>query len=303
MKKKILLTGGGGFAAGNIISQANIDSNFEIHAIELREVPFNQERLIWHILDLQDSERLKDTFYRVQPDVLVHAAAISDIDYCEAHRDIAENVNTDVTALFVTLCREMSCRLIYFSSDSVFDGSKGNYTEEDQAEPINVYARTKVKSENIIKQHAQNWVIIRPSLIMGLPVWEAGNSFFWRMVKSLQKGKEVAFPKGEIRSPIDVITLSKAILEIANHAYSGILHLSGNNAVSRFDMARRIADRLGYPKNLVVDREPVIDSGRAPRPVNVSLCNKKAQMILKTPMLSLDEGIDLILTSKGEIGL
>jgi dTDP-4-dehydrorhamnose reductase len=129
---------------------------------------------------------------------------------------------------------------------------------------------------------------------MGFPVREAGNSFLWRMVNTLGRGEAVAFPRSEVRSPIDVITLSQAILELANHSYCGILHLSGNNALSRFDMAKRIADKLGYPTNLVVDKKPSIETGRAPRPRDVSLCNNRAKMILKTPMLDLNEGIDLI---------
>lgn len=281
--------------AGNIIFQAEMIEYFEIHAIELEEVPLSQDRLIWHIFDLQDGERLRKTFLRVDPDVLVHTAAISDIDYCEAHQEFAEQINVGVTKLLVSLCNETKCRLIYFSSDSVFDGTMGGYTEADPPEPVNFYAKTKVRSENAIRQMSGKWVVVRPSLIMGFPVREAGNSFLWRMVDTLRRGEEVAFPRSEVRSPIDVITLSQAILELANHSYGGVLHLSGNDTLSRFDMAKRVAERLGYPDRLIVDKKPSIGTGRAPRPPDVSLCNTLAKRILKTPMLELDEGIDLIL--------
>jgi len=294
-KKKIIITGGGGFAAGNIIYQAMRFEHFEVHAIELRNVPLVQARLEWHVFDLQNGEELKNTINRVNPDVIVHTAAVSDIDYCEAHQEIAEKTNVGVTELLVSICNETKCRLIYFSSDSVFDGIAGNYTEEDQPKPVNFYANTKVRSENLIRENSRNWVIVRPSLIMGFPVKGAGNSFLWRMVKTLRRGEAVAFPRIEVRSPIDVITLSRAILELADHSYCGILHLSGNNALSRFDMARSIATRLGYPAELIVDKKPSVETGRAPRPRNVSLSNIRAKKILETPMLDLDEGIDLII--------
>jgi dTDP-4-dehydrorhamnose reductase len=301
MKRKILVTGGGGFAAGNIIRRAGSNENIDIHAIELHKVAMTQDRLTWYQLDLLDSTGLKEIFGKVKPDVLIHAAAVSDIDYCQVHQDVAAKVNVGVTELLISLCDAFNCRFIYFSSDSVFDGEKGNYTEEDQPKPVNFYAATKISSENFIKQRIDNWVILRPSLILGFPVAGTGNSFLWRMEQSLQKNLAVAFPKTEIRSPVDVITLSDAILELASNTFTGILHLSGNNAVSRYDMALRITRRLGYPVELVVDQKPAVASGRAPRPRDVSLCNDLAKSVLRTPLRDLDEEIDLILGNRSGI--
>ena len=298
MKRKILVTGGGGFAAGNIIRRARSYENIEMHALELHNVAMTQERVTWYQLDLMDGEGVKNTFTKVKPDVLIHAAAVSDIDYCQAHQDIAAKVNVGVTELLISLCVAFDCRFIYFSSDSVFDGEKGNYTEEDQPNPINFYALTKTRSENFIKQRIDNWVILRPSLILGFPVAGAGNSFLWRMEQSLQKNQPVAFPRTEIRSPVDVISLSDAILELASHSFTGILHLSGNEAISRYEMARRITRRLGYPVELVVDQKPAVATGRAPRPRNVSLCNSLAKSVLRTPLRDLEEEIDLILENR-----
>jgi dTDP-4-dehydrorhamnose reductase len=301
MKTKILLTGGGGFTGGNIIFRAKARENIEIHAVELHKASITQDRLNWYELDLLDSTGVEKLFWRVKPDVLVHTAAISDIDYCQVHQKIAEKVNVGVTEHLLSLCRKLPCRLIYFSSDSIFDGKKGSYMEEDQANPLNFYALTKVRSENLIKKQAENWVIIRPSLILGFPVREAGNSFLWRMEQSMQKNQPVAFPKSEIRSPVDVITLSDAILELSNHPYNGILHLSGNNAISRYDMAKHITKKLGYAVELVIDRKPTIASGRAPRPRDVSLCNYVAKKVLKTRMRDLDDGIDLIIRNRSAV--
>ena len=297
MNRTILLTGGGGFVAGNIISP-NRSRNI-IEAVEQRPVPIWSDNLTWHILDLQDSAELRQLFHRLKPDVIIHTAAISDIDYCEAHQKIAESVNVGVTRTLVDLCVERNVRLIYFSSDSIFNGQKGGYVEEDIPKPLNFYGRTKVEGEKIVQQDCRNWVIIRPSLITGLPLLEAGNSFFWRLIKELKQGKKAAFPKEEIRSPVDAVTLSRAVLELAENDFKGILHLAGNDTLTRFEIAQQIVGKLGYPLDLVVDKKPQVTTGRAPRPRDVSLNNTKAHSVLKTPMLDLEEALDLIIENRG----
>ena len=232
--------------------------------------------------------------------MVIHTAALSDIDYCQAHQEDAERVNVGITQTLVNLCAGVGGRMIYFSSDSIFDGRKGKYVEEDLPEPLHFYGHTKVQGEKTVQQGGDDWVIIRPSLVVGLPVLEAGNSFLWRMIKELKQGRTVAFPQQEIRSPLDAITLSRAVLELAGNNYRGVLHLSGNDAMNRFDMAQRIVDKLGYPSESVIDKKPVVDSGRAKRPRDVSLLNTRAKAVLDTPMLDFDRALDLVIENKGK---
>jgi dTDP-4-dehydrorhamnose reductase len=297
MKKTLLLTGGGGFVGANIIAQA--PSGVALQAIDPYPVPLERKNLSWQRFDLRDSGTLQALFLSLDPRVVVHTAAISDIDYCQANQDLAEAVNVGVTRQLVELCRKTGAKLIFFSSDSVFNGQKGNYRETDKPDPVNFYARTKVEAEKMIEGSLQDWVIVRPSLILGLPILGQGNSFLWRMIQSLKKRQQVAFPKAEIRSPVDVITLSRAVLELAQGGYRGILHLSGNDTLSRFAMAQAIARALGYPVELVADTLPSLAIGRAPRPANVSLDNRKAKKVLKTPMMGFAEALRLIIENRG----
>lgn len=294
---RLLVTGGGGFVGGNLIRQA--EGAWDVHAIDRRAEDLHGPGLTWHELDLNDQAQVRKVFESVRPTAVVHTAAASDIDWCEANEEPARRVNVGVTALLAELSRSYGARLVYFSSDSIFDGTRGGYSEEDAPEPLNVYARTKVEGERIVARMESPWVIVRPSLVLGLPVGEEGNSFLWRMAQSLKKGLTVAFPRGEIRSPIDVITLSRAVLELAAGHHQGIYHLSGNDAMTRFDMARRICARLGYASSLVVDKKPQIATGRAKRPANVSLSNAKASRALKTPMVDFDTGLELVIQQRG----
>jgi dTDP-4-dehydrorhamnose reductase len=283
----------------NIVAQAPL--GLALQAIDPNAVALERENLSWHRFDLRDSATLQALFLSVYPRVVVHTAAISDIDSCQANQDLAQAVNVGVTRQLVELCRQTGARLVFFSSDSVFNGRMGNFRETDKPDPVNYYARTKVEAEKMIEENLKNWVIVRPSLILGLPVLGSGNSFLWRMIQSLKEGRQVAFPKTEIRSPIDVITLSRAVLELAAIGYTGILHLSGNDALSRFAMAQAIARALGYPLELVADSLPSVASGRAPRPANVVLDNRKAKEVLKTPMKGFAEALRLIIENRGNM--
>jgi dTDP-4-dehydrorhamnose reductase len=301
MDRTVLVTGAGGFVAGNIITQGGKGVTF--HGLEKVPADLSGDNLIWHAIDLRDADALGEIFSAIAPDVVIHTAALSDIDYCQAHQEEAEQVNVGITRTLVDLCAGARARMIYFSSDSIFDGRKGKYVEEDPPAPLHFYGKTKVQGEKIVQQGCDDWVIIRPSLIVGLPVLEAGNSFLWRMIKELKLGRTVAFPKQEIRSPLDVITLSRAVLELAGNNYRGILHISGNDTMNRFDMAQRIVGKLGYPTDSVIDKKPVVNSGRAQRPRDVSLNNARAKAVLATPMLDFDQALELIIENKGDKAL
>jgi dTDP-4-dehydrorhamnose reductase len=184
------------------------------------------------------------------------------------------------------------------STDSIFDGVKGMYTEDDQPNGLNFYADTKIRAEKIVRDTVARGVITRLSLVMGLPVLGAGNSFLAKMFDSLKKGEQVKFPVNEIRTPMDVITIGRAFLEIAANDFTGTLHLAGSTRINRYEMACQIAEKLGLSRDLVVSTDSNAIPGRAPRPNDASLDNAKAKRVLTTPMQTLMSGLDLVLKSK-----
>ena len=301
MKRRLLLTGAAGFVGGNITREA--ETEWEIHGVDRVAFATTNPGVVSHVVDLLDASEVRRIFETVRPEVVVHTAAMSDIDYCEANPNAAARVNVGVTELLVSVCRELDAKIVYFSSDSIFDGTTGLYREDDLPVPVNVYGETKVRAERVVMNLAPCWVIVRPSLVMGLPVGDIGNSFLCRMVGALKRGEKVAFPRAEIRSPVDVITLSRAVLELSSRKICGHFHLSGNDGMSRFEMAQRICDRLHYPRDAVIDKKPDIVTGRARRSPNVTLANDKARLLLRTPMAGLDRGLDLIIQKKEDKAL
>ncbi|MEX2287779.1 MAG: NAD(P)-dependent oxidoreductase [Planctomycetaceae bacterium] len=295
MRKRLLVTGYGGFVAGSVVKQAS--DEWDITAISRSPVANGRADVNSVQLDLRERSVLQDVFEGIRPHAVIHAAAMANIDHCQSHPDEAEAVNVGVTKQLVRLCRDHGTKMVFCSTDTVFDGANGMYTEKDEPHPLNVYAETKVRAEQIVRGGLDDAVIARLSLVMGFYLIGAGNSFLARMIADFKAGKPNQLPANEIRTPIDVITLGRALLELAGGKFTGIVHLAGNTRLNRHEMACRIAQRLGFAQELAVATDSNAMTGRAPRPNDASLDNALARQILKTPMRSFDDGLELVLTT------
>jgi dTDP-4-dehydrorhamnose reductase len=290
---KLLITGLNGFVAGSVVVHAW--RKWEVHGVDINATGSMPADVHVHCFDLQDQQKVRQLFYSVKPDAVIHTAAMANIDFCETNREIAERVNVGITEIIAGLCRETGAKLVFCSTDTVFDGTKGYYTEKDQPHAINFYAETKIEAEKIVLSSSSNNVVARLSLVMGLPVMGKGNSFLADTIEKLGKNVSVKFPENEIRTPIDVVTLGSALTELAGSSFSGIVHLSGKTRINRYKMAVQIAETLGYSADLIVPADSNSIQDRAPRPNDASMDNSLAATILKTPMLTLADGLDLTL--------
>ncbi len=293
MQGPIVLTGGTGFVAGSVIRQTPED--VALHVLSRGAALVERPGLHWHTLDTLDERALRDTVTAIRPRAIIHTAAMAAIDYCEAHKEEAWAVNVTFTERLAALADTFGARLVYTSTDNAFDGVEGRYTESDPATPINYYGETKVAAERVVEAMGDRGVIGRVALVMGLPMLGTGNSFLSRMIPVLEQGEMLGVPDQEVRSPIDVITLGQALLELTDFGVSGYLHLAGNDIVNRCKMARRVAMALGYDGSLVRPTDPRHLPGRAPRPRDVSLLNTRARNVLKTPMCGIESAVGRIL--------
>ena len=290
---KLIVTGANGFVAGSVLTLAG--QEWEVHAVSRGAPPARHGQIRWHTCDPQKPEQLTQLFQEVKPDAVIHTAALADIDFCQSHRKLAQVVNVDLTRTLAGLCGNTGARLVFCSTDTIFDGEQPLYDEDSPPTPINFYAETKVEAEQIVARLGEKSVIARLSLVVGLPVMGAGNSFLQRMIATLKAGQTVAATEREIRTPVDVITVGRALLELAAGHHSGIFHLAGHDRLNRFEIAQKIAARFGFPPERVIALPVAALPGRAARPRDASLNNAKACRQLKTPMRTLDEGLSLIL--------
>lgn len=296
MSKKILVTGASGFVGGSVLHHAPTD--WSIHACSRSPLSGAPSNVVYHAFDLSDKRKMADVLAEVKPDAIIHIAAIANIDYAEANQEETVAVNTETTGRLANLAADHGARFIFCSTDNVFDGVDGFYNEDAMVSPVNFYGRTKVAAEVLAHEASENAVIARVALVIGMPIMGSGNSFLIKMEENLREGKEIQIPENEVRSPIDVITLGKSLLELADTDFTGVLNLSGTTCLNRYEMAKQIARKLGHSESLVIPTDSNAMAGRAPRPNDVSLDNALAKETLKTPMRDLDEALDMIFKSR-----
>ena len=292
-KRNLVITGAHGFVAGSVLAQA--ESNWAVHAVSRGPEPDRRCAWQWHVCDSSAPDQLTRVFRQIQPHAVIHTAALADIDFCQAHPELAREVNVNLTRHLADLCAETKTRLVFCSTDTIFDGEHAPYREADRPAPVNLYAETKVEAERIVSGLGAQAVIARLALVFGLPVLGAGNSFLARLIATLKAGGTVGMSEHEVRTPVDVLTVGRALLEFAAGDHSGIFHLAGLSRVNRFELAQATAFRFGFPKHLVVQQPIAANPGRARRPRDVSLDTRRICAELKTPMRTLDEGLSLIL--------
>ncbi len=295
--KRVVVTGGRGFVAGGILTQ--LAGAWEATAISRGPAPTLPEDVTWFRGDMLDREAVRNLIKTTRPDALIHAAAMAGIDDCQAHREAAHRINVEATRNLAAICHELGIRMVFISSDNVFDGTEGLYGEDDGTRPLNYYGETKVEAEKAVLEVLDDAVVVRVALVMGLPLLGEGNSFLSRMIPALKAGERLGVPDGEIRSPIDVVTLGRALLELAGASFTGTLHLAGTEVCNRCDMAATIAKCLGYDASLVFANDPAGIPGRAGRPRDVSLSVQRAQAVLNTPLVGIRDGLDLAIAAAG----
>ena len=250
-------------------------------------------------LDITDRDATLNLVREIRPNVIVNTAAITNVDYCETHRDEARKINVEGVSNLAEAASEGGSRLIHISTDYVFDGTVGHYTEDDTPRPLDYYAQTKLDSEKIVSK-LSSYGIARPSVIYGWnPPETLGTAadsvkpmnFAMFVVDRLKRNEMVRAVRDQYSSPTFADNLAEALLRLAKHRSNGIFHTAGRSCLSRYEFAVKLAGSFGYSTRLV---QPVFSSEfkqLAVRPKNSCLLVEKAEKILGMTFFTADEGI------------
>jgi dTDP-4-dehydrorhamnose reductase len=241
-------------------------------------------------IDITDADSVRRALREVRPQWVTHLAAISDIDRCEREKDLAERINVDGTRRVAEACADVGARLLYTSTDAVFDGTRGIYYEGDPPSPPNWYGQTKARAERLLSELLPSALIVRLSLVLGRGANAGGNSYLEKVEGNLRAGRQILTPTFEWRNPIDVGTLCRFFVELIQQQASGIFHVGASDKIARYELARQLAIRLGAdPALIVAQDEPV--PGRAPRGPDDFLATPRLRLACRTPIPTCDEVI------------
>jgi dTDP-4-dehydrorhamnose reductase len=240
-------------------------------------------------LDLKDEGAMAAAVSALRPTVIVHCAAATHVDQCEDCPEMAMEVNVEGTASLARAAASVGACLVYVSTDSVFDGRHGGYTEEDIPHPLNVYARSKWLGELAVQKEAPDHVIVRTNLY-GWNVAPKESLGEW-ILGRLRSGERISGFQDVVFSPLLVDDLVDMLLAIIGSTVRGVYHLSARDAVSKFDFARCLARQFGLDQELVIAGSVSSARLRAPRPLLTSLNPAKAEAALGRAMPTVEEGL------------
>ena len=288
----ILITGANGFLGHYLCGQL-LNGGYEVVATGrgICRLPYiNNKNFVYTEMDFTDPEAVKNVFGKHRPAIIVHAGAISKPDDCELDKSTAYKINTEATGALLSEAAKHKSFFIYISTDFVFDGEQGMYTEEDITRPVNYYGQTKLEAEKIVKRYQYGWSIVRTVLVYGKPM--AGRSNILTIVREkLESGEEYKVVDDQVRTPTYVEDLAAAIVLIVKNKASGIFHISGADVLTPYEMACKAADYLHLKKELIKRVTADTFSQPAKRPPRTGFIINKARKELNFSPISFSEGL------------
>jgi dTDP-4-dehydrorhamnose reductase len=285
MKKKVLVTGATGFVGKNLLK--NLSNEFKTFGT------YYSKRKEHHIfLDITDAKSVSKVFDKIKPEIVIHTAALPNVNFCETNKPLAKMINLTGSKNIINACKSQGAKLIFISTDYVFDGREGPYSEEAETNPLNLYGKLKLETELEIKHFLNDYLIIRTTNVYGYDL--ESKNFVMFVLETLKEGKEVIVANDQYGNPTYVKDLSKAIMELILKRKVGVYNVAGPDNINRVEFARIIADVWGCDPGLVIGKKTEELKQTALRPKRSGFVIDKIKNELETKMNSTKEGLKLM---------
>jgi len=283
----IVVTGASGLLGASVVTLAR-DLGREVVGICHRNLLRVPGTRICGV-DLTDRQAVRTLFAPLQPESIIHCAAATSVDWCEDHPELAEQVNVQASSFLAEVAQELNARFVYISTDSVFDGKRGNYSETDQPAPLSVYAKSKLRGEQEVLRRHSSPLIVRVT-IYG---WNAQpkQSFAEWVLDEIGAGKQVRGFADVYFCPLLANDLAEVLLTMLDRGLSGIYHVVSSERISKYDFAKRVARTFNLGMDCVAPMSILAAKLRVPRPIDASLNTEKIRAALGRPMPDIDTGL------------
>lgn len=285
-QRRLLITGANGLLGSKI---SKLSADFTIIPTH-RTQPLQADSLK---LDLASRKEVTDTIAKLQPEIVIHTASETNVDKCEIEKEHAWKVNVEGTRNIAQACQRIKAKLVFISTDYVFDGKRGFYNEEDYPVPLNYYGITKLEAEKEVARNCNDHVILRTSVLYGWHPWKV-NFATW-VINKLKKSQEIKVVEDHINTPTLVDNLAEITLETAEKDLRGLYHASGSQRINRFEFAKQIAITFNLNSDLVGPiKMNELTSWVAKRPRDSSLDTGKIQKQLIAKPLNIMQGLQIL---------
>ncbi len=284
---KVVIIGANGFLGIKCLPFFKKD--FEIIAADIEDSCLPPEVGYTHF-DLTKPDEVQEVLTREVPELVLLLAAMTDVDKCEIYPEIAFTVNRDGPKNVAKVCHAIGARLIFISTDFIFDGQKkGKYLEEDAPNPISIYGRSKLEAEYTIIQSGCDALICRTAVLYGWPLPGQRDNYASWLVKSLNAGQKVRIVTSQYNTPTLADNLAECLSQMTRFTKTHIYHTVGSTGINRYAFATKLAQVFGFSRELI---EPIESfSQKAQRPPYACLSNEKASRDFSVHFATVEEGL------------
>lgn len=283
----IVVTGASGLLGASVVLRAHamgleVAGFYHRHSLEIPGA-------VMRGVDLRDFSATRDALQRLKPKAIIHCAAATNVEWCETHPRETEEVNAGASSLLARVASELNAQLIYISTDSVFDGQHGNYSETDTPAPLNIYARSKLEGEQEVLKCHPSALVVRTN-IYGWNVQEKLSLAEW-FLKQIGSGETVQGFTDVAFCPMLANDLADILLHVVDRHLSGLYHVTGAEKISKYEFGRRVAEVFGFDPGTIVPTRVAGSSLKARRPLDTSLNTEKIRAATGLKMPGVEEGL------------
>lgn len=252
-KQKVLITGSNGLLGQKLVALLAKEENITLWATSrgANRLPYT-EGYHYCEADLTVEQQVEALIGSLQPDIVIHTAAMTHVDVCEKDKEGCWQSNVYAVQYLVKACEKQSVFFVHLSTDFVFDGENGPYREEDAPNPVNFYGWSKLAAERIVQQSTLSWAIVRTVLVYGVAHDMSRSNLVLWVKKSLEEGKTIQVVADQYRTPTLAEDLAEGCWKIAKSKSRGIWHVSSNDYLSPYEMAITVAELCGLDHEKII---------------------------------------------------
>lgn len=293
---RILITGSNGLLGQKIVSQC-LKNNIKFIATSLgvnRNTNISNKH--YTEMNICDSHQISTVLDLFNPTHVIHTAAITNVDYCELNPDQCQKTNVSASSYLWDACKKRDIHFQFLSTDFVFDGKSGNYSELDTVSPLSIYAQSKVEAENnLIQSLNKNWSIVRTIIVYGQGINLSRSNVICWAKEALSKQQEMRIVDDQFRAPTWADDLAWACLRICELNKKGIYHISGPETMSIFEIVSRVAAHFDLSTESLKKTSSDALSQPAKRPPKTGFNLNKSKNELGYKPKTLEETLDLLI--------
>ncbi|MGN6646592.1 MAG: SDR family oxidoreductase [Cytophaga sp.] len=292
---KILITGSNGLLGQKLVSLLYLLPEVTLIATARganRDEIY--EDYIYESMDITSEENVLAVFRKHKPDAVIHTAAMTHVDQCELNKEACVDQNITAVNHIIKACKEAGAFLLHVSTDFIFDGKRGPLTEEEVPNPVNYYGWTKWEAEKAVEQSGLKWAIARTVLVYGVVQDMSRSNIVLWVKNSLEQKKEINVVNDQWRTPTLAEDLAMGCWLIVKNQATGIFNISGEEMISPYDLAHKVAEVWNLDKGLIKQADSSTFTQPAMRPPKTGFIIDKAKKQLGYKPHTIEEGLELV---------